>query len=137
MITSGANCTREIASRIAKAKATLNRMKTTFSTRLDLNLRKNLVKCYIMSADLYGVEIWTLVKLDQKYLGSFGIWCWRRMEKISWTDRVSVEVLRRIKEQRNILPKINGRKLKVKVNFTLEQATKAQRGSRGIALPFL
>jgi hypothetical protein len=28
-------------------------------------------------------------------------------------------------------------KVKVKVNFTLEQATKAQRGSRGIALLFL
>jgi len=26
--------------------------------------------------------------------------------------------------------------LKVNVNFTLEQATKAQRGARGIALPF-
>jgi hypothetical protein len=28
-------------------------------------------------------------------------------------------------------------KVKVKVNFTLEQATKAQKGSRGIALLFL
>jgi hypothetical protein len=28
-------------------------------------------------------------------------------------------------------------KVKVKVKFSLEQATKAQRGSRGIALPFL
>ena len=27
--------------------------------------------------------------------------------------------------------------VKVKINFTLEQATKAQRGSRGIALLFL
>ena len=30
-----------------------------------------------------------------------------------------------------------GSKVKVKVKFTLEQATKAQRGSRGIALLFL
>ena len=26
--------------------------------------------------------------LDQKYLKSFEMWCWRRMEKISWTDHV-------------------------------------------------
>jgi hypothetical protein len=32
---------------------------------------------------------------------------------------------------------LTGKKLKVKVKFTLEQATKAQRGSRGIALLFL
>jgi hypothetical protein len=30
------------------------------------------------------------------------MWCWRRMEKISWTDRVrNEEVLLRVKEQRN------------------------------------
>ena len=32
------------------------------------------------------------------------MWCWRGMEKISWTDHVRKEdVLQRVKEQRNIL----------------------------------
>jgi hypothetical protein len=32
------------------------------------------------------------------------VWCWRRSEKISWTDRLrSEEVLHRVKEERNIL----------------------------------
>ena len=30
---------------------------------------------------------------DQKYLESFEMWCWRRMEKISWTGHVRNEVL--------------------------------------------
>jgi hypothetical protein len=52
----------------------------------------------------YGAETWTLRKLDQKYLESFEMWCRRRMEKISWTDRVNNEaVLHRVKEERNIL----------------------------------
>jgi hypothetical protein len=34
---------------------------------------------------------------------SFEMWCWRRMEKISWTDHVRNEVLLTVKEQRNIL----------------------------------
>ena len=39
------------------------------------------------------------------------MWCWRRMEKISWTDHVrNEEVLLRIKEQRNILHEIRKRK---------------------------
>jgi hypothetical protein len=39
------------------------------------------------------------------------MWCWRRMEKISWTDRVrNEEVLHRVKEERNILHKIKRRK---------------------------
>jgi hypothetical protein len=36
------------------------------------------------------------------------MWCWRRMEKISWTDHVrNEEVLLRVKKQRNILHKIS------------------------------
>ena len=39
------------------------------------------------------------------------MWCWRRMEKISWTDRVrNEEVLVRVNEQRNILREIRKRK---------------------------
>jgi len=39
------------------------------------------------------------------------MWCWRRMEKISWTDHVrNEEVLLRVNEQRNILHKIRKRK---------------------------
>ena len=43
----------------------------------------------------------------QKHLESFEMWCWRRMEKISWTDHVrNEEVLLGVKEQRNILHQI-------------------------------
>jgi hypothetical protein len=54
---------------------------------------------------------WPLRKLDQKYLESFEMWFWRRMEKISWTGRVNNEaVLHRVKEERNILHTIRRRK---------------------------
>jgi hypothetical protein len=48
--------------------------------------------------------------VDQKHLESFEMWCWRRMEKISWTDHVRNEVLLIVKEQRNILHEISRRK---------------------------
>ena len=54
---------------------------------------------------------WTLRAADQKYLENFEMWCWRRMEKISWTDHVrNEEVLLRVNEQRNILHEIRKRK---------------------------
>jgi hypothetical protein len=78
---------------------------------LNLNLRKKLVKCYIWSIALYGAETWTLRKIDKKYLESFEMWCWRRMEKISWTDRVrNEEVLHRVKKERNIVHTVKRRK---------------------------
>jgi hypothetical protein len=111
MITNDARCTREIKSRIAMAKAAFNKKKTLFTSKLDLNLRKKLVKCYIWSIALYGAAMWTLWKVDQKYLESFEMWCWRRMEKISWTDRVRNEdVLHRVKEEGNILHTLKRRK---------------------------
>jgi hypothetical protein len=60
---------------------------------------------------LYGAETWRLWEVDQKYLESFEMWYWRRMEKISWTDRVTnEEVLQRVKEERNIVHTIKRRK---------------------------
>jgi len=42
-------------------------------------------------------------EIGRKYLESFEIWCWRRMEKISLTDRVrNEEVLQRVKEDEYI-----------------------------------
>jgi hypothetical protein len=45
--------------------------------------------CYIWSIALYDAETWTLRKVDQKHLENFEGWCCRRIDEISWTDRVS------------------------------------------------
>ena len=93
------------------AKAAFNKKKNLSTSKLDLNLRKKLVKCYVWGMALYGAETWTLRATDQKFLKSFEMWCYRRMEKISWTDHVrNEEVLLRVNEQRNILHEIRKRK---------------------------
>jgi len=83
-----ARCTCEITSRIATAKAAFNKKKWLFTSILDLNLRKKLVKCYIWSIALYDAETKTLQKVGQKYLESFEMWYWRWMKKIIWTSHV-------------------------------------------------
>jgi hypothetical protein len=40
-------------------KAELNRKKTLSTSKLNLNLRKKVVKCYIWSIALYGSKAWT------------------------------------------------------------------------------
>jgi hypothetical protein len=93
------------------AKAAFNKEWGLFTSILDLELRKKLMKCYVWSIDLYGVETWTLRIVDQKKLKTFEMLCWRRMEKLSWTDHVkNKDVLLRVKKQRNILHKIRKRK---------------------------
>jgi hypothetical protein len=107
ILTNDGRSTCEIKCKIAMAKATFNKKRTLLTSTLDLELRKKLVKCYVWSIALYVTETWTLRAVDQKHLESFEIWCWRRMEKISWTEHVrNEEVLLRVKEQRNILHEI-------------------------------
>ena len=110
ILTNDGSCICGIKCRIAMAKAAFNKKRALFTSTLDLELRKKLVKCYIWSLALYGAETWTLRVVDQKHLESFEMWCWRRMEKISWTDHArNEEVLLKVKEQRNILHEISKR----------------------------
>ena len=87
MTTSDGDRTREIKS---MGKLALNKNSTLFTCQLDLNWRKKLVKCYILSIALCGAETWTLQKICRKNPESFEM-RWRRMEKISWTNRVRNE----------------------------------------------
>ena len=71
MLTNDGRYTCEIKSRIVVEKAVFNKKKTFFTTKLDLNLRKKLVKCYTWSMALYGAEKWTLRAADKKIPGKF------------------------------------------------------------------
>jgi hypothetical protein len=52
-------------------KLHLKKKKSLFTRKMDLELRKKLVKCYIWSVALYGAEIETVWGVDQKELESF------------------------------------------------------------------
>jgi hypothetical protein len=101
LITNDARCTHGIKYRTAMARVALNKNRL-FTSKLDLNVMKKLVKCYIWGMALYGAEPWTLWRVDLQYLESFEMWCWRRMD-ISWTDHVKNDkVLQRV-EERNVI----------------------------------
>jgi len=56
MLTNDGRCACEIKSRIAMAKAAFRKKKTLFTSKLDLNLKKKLIKYYIWSMVFYGAE---------------------------------------------------------------------------------
>jgi hypothetical protein len=69
-----------------------------------------MVRCYVWIIALYGSETWILRKLEQKCLESFDMWCWRRMVKIKWSEKVTNEqVLDHIGEKRTLLNNILSR----------------------------
>jgi hypothetical protein len=57
------------------AKPAFNKNRAHFTSKMDLELRKKLGKCYIWSIALYGTETLTLWAVDQKHLENFEMWC--------------------------------------------------------------
>jgi len=90
---------------------------------VELNLKKKQVNCYIWITALCGAANWAVPKVDQNCLECFETWCCRRIEVISWTDRLkNEEVLQRIAEKKNILHTIKQKKPNwTRHQFTLNQ----------------
>ena len=76
--------------RIIIAKEAFNINMSLFKNKLNIDLKKKLVRCYVWIIALYDSETWTLRKFDRKYLKnileSFEMWCWRTKEKIKWAE---------------------------------------------------
>jgi len=96
----------EIIKRICQAKIAFNSKKTLLASRnVNLKIRKNLLKTYVWSIALYGCETRTITieEENRRRLESFKMWCYRRMLRISWVDRITnEEVLERISEEKLI-----------------------------------
>lgn len=82
------------------------------SRKLSIKLRVRMLHAYIWPVVFYGSEAWTLKADTQKRLESFEMWCYRRMLRISWTQKVSnVKVLQRVARSRELLLTIKKRKV--------------------------
>ena len=76
-----------------------------------MTTRLKTLKFYIWSILLYNVENWTLLSKTTKKLEALEMWFYKRMLKISWTDKVTnAEVLQKLNIQRELIPTIIKRK---------------------------
>ena len=104
---------REIRRRIEIARKEFINMKNILTSRkLNIETRKRIIRCYILSTFLYALETWTIDKENWKRIEAFEMWMLRRMMKISYTEHVSnEEVLRRTNSKRTLKSEIIRRKL--------------------------
>ena len=75
----------EIKRRIEIARnAFINMSRMLTSREISVETRKRLVKCYIWSKILYGVETWTISKNMVKKIDALEMWIYRRMLRMQW-----------------------------------------------------
>jgi len=83
-----------------------NKKQLLCSNNLNLEMRKKLIKSCIWSVALYGSETWTLGKNEERVVNAHETWCWRRMLKIKWTDRIKNDEVFQMAKEGSLLLKI-------------------------------
>ena len=110
-MTEDGRCVTEINCRIAQANEAFSLRKELLSKNLRKETKIKIVKTLVWTTLLYGSETWTLRKEDIRKLEALEMWLWRRMEKVSWTDRVTNEdVLGRVGIGRQLMNMLRSRK---------------------------
>ena len=73
-----------------------------------------LVKAMVFPVVMYGCESWTIKKAEHRRIDAFELWCWRRLLRVLWTARRSIQSI--LKE---ISPgySLEGLKLKLKLQY--------------------
>ncbi|XKL69474.1 hypothetical protein PGB90_007243 [Kerria lacca] len=103
LITRDGRNQKEIRSRIEQAKRVFFQKGQVFRAKIDLGVRLRFLRAYVWSVALYGCATWTIGTLDRKRIEAFKLWCYRKMLRIKWTEKVrNEEVLRRIRGDRVI-----------------------------------
>jgi len=111
MITEDGRSIEDVKARIGMAKVAFSNRKELLSRRMSKTVKKQMIKTLIWPVALYGCETWTLRKEEIDRLEAFEMWLWRRMERVSWIDKVTnVRMLEEIDEKRSLIISIMKRK---------------------------
>ena len=93
------------------AKEAFNKSRELLIKNFEKTITKRLVKTLVWSVALYAAETWTMLKDDLRRLEALEMWLWRRIEKISWTEKITNnEVLRRVGEKCSMVNLVVNRK---------------------------
>ena len=73
-----------------------------------------LVKTMVFPVVMYGCESWTAKKAERRRIDAFELWCWRRLLRVPWTARRSVQsILKEISPEYSL----EGLMLKLKLQY--------------------
>ena len=84
------------------------------SRDITLPTKVHLVKAMIFPVVKCGCESWTIKKAKCQRIDAFELWCWRRLLKVSWTARRSIQsILKQISPEFSL----EGLMLKLKIQY--------------------
>ena len=68
----------------------MSNLDSIFKSRdITLTTKVRLVKAMVFTVVMYGCESWTVKKAERRRIDAFELWCWRRLLRVPWTERIS------------------------------------------------
>ena len=84
------------------------------SRDITLPTKVHLVKAMVFPVVMYGFEIWTIKKAEDRRIEVFEVWCWRRLLRAPWTvKRSNQSTLKEINPEYSL----EGLMLKLKLQY--------------------
>ena len=93
----------------------MTKLDSIFKSRdITLPTKVHLVEAMVFPVVMYGCKHWTVKKAECRRIDAFVLWCWRRLLRVPWTARRSIQSI--LKE---ISPgcSLEGMMLKLKLQY--------------------
>ena len=114
-ITADGDCSHEIKRRLLLERKVMTKLDSIFKRRdITLPTKVHLVKAMVFPVVMYGCESWTVKKAEHLRIDAFELWCWRRLSRVPWTARRSIQS---ILEENSPGCSLEGLMLKLKLQY--------------------
>ena len=114
-ITADGDCSHEIKGHLLLGRKVMTNLESMLKSRDIVLLTKvRLVKAMVFPVVMYGCESWTIKKTEHLRTDAFELWCWRRLLRVPWTARRSIQsILKEISPECSL----EGLRLKLKLQY--------------------
>ena len=114
-ITTDGDCSHTGKRQLLLGRKAMTNLDSMLKSRdITLPTKIHLVKAVVLPVVMYGCESWAIKKAEHRRIDAFDLWCWRRLLRVLWTARRS---LQSILKEINPAYSLEGLMLKVKLQY--------------------
>ena len=91
-ITADGDCSHEIKRCLLLGRKAVTNLDSILKSRdITLPMKVLLVKAMVFPVVMCGCESWTIKKVECQRIDAVELWCWRRLLRVPWTARRSIQ----------------------------------------------
>ena len=86
--TTDGDCSHKVKRCLLLGRKVMTNLESILKSRdITLSTKVHLVKAVVFPVVTYGCESWTIKKAEHRRIDACELWCWRRLLRVTWTER--------------------------------------------------